>query len=45
MSRAMYAVVSGVPAGGAAGIYDITIRLTDAGARFVERTYTLTINP
>ena len=38
-------VVSGVPAGGAAGIYDITIRLTDAGARFVERTYTLTINP
>ncbi|MCX6895680.1 MAG: Ig domain-containing protein, partial [Verrucomicrobia bacterium] len=38
-------VVSGVPAGGAAGIYDITIRLTDAGVRFVERTYTLTINP
>lgn len=38
-------VVSGVPGGGAAGIYDITIRLTDAGARFVDRAYTLTINP
>lgn len=27
------------------GVYDIIIRMTDAGARYVERSYTLTVNP
>ncbi len=28
-----------------AGVYDFVVRLTDAGARYVDRPYTLTINP
>ena len=35
--------ISGVPL--QSGIYDFTIRLTDAGARYVDRPYSMTITP
>lgn len=35
--------IEGIPV--AVGVYDLVVRLTEAGARFVDRPYTLTITP
>jgi hypothetical protein len=36
-------MISGVPT--TPNIYDFTLRMTDAGARFVDRAYSITVNP
>jgi hypothetical protein len=36
-------LLSGTPAAGAAGLYDLSIILTDAGGRTVVRDFTLTV--
>ena len=37
-------VISGTPSAGSAGVYDITIQMTDSGGRSVVRDFTLTVH-